>query len=167
MGIFSFLANTGKKIFGGKDETPAQPNVAANAAVAVAQNAQAGAVRQHVQSYGLNIQGFDVQFAGDGDLILRGQAATKADYEKAALLAGNVMGISRVDNQITFPQATEPDSQTYEVKSGDNLSKISKQFYGDPNLYMKIVKANQPMIKNPDEIYPGQVLRIPAKESFA
>ena len=49
----------------------------------------------------------------------------------------------------------------YTVVAGDNLSKISKANYGDPNKYMKIFEANKPMLSNPDRIYPGQVLRIP------
>lgn len=49
----------------------------------------------------------------------------------------------------------------YTVKSGDTLSAISKQVYGNANLYNKIFEANKPMLKSPDKIYPGQVLRIP------
>ena len=56
---------------------------------------------------------------------------------------------------------SEAQAQYYTVKSGDNLSKISKQHYGDPNKYMKIFEANKPMLAHPDKIYPGQVLRIP------
>ena len=52
--------------------------------------------------------------------------------------------------------------QTYEVKSGDNLSKISKQFYGDANKYMRIFEANRDQLQNPDKIKPGQELKIPA-----
>jgi nucleoid-associated protein YgaU len=47
------------------------------------------------------------------------------------------------------------------VKSGDTLSAIAKQFYGDAGRYSAIFEANKPMLKDPDEIYPGQVLRIP------
>jgi nucleoid-associated protein YgaU len=54
-------------------------------------------------------------------------------------------------------------SKTYTVKAGDNLSKIAKEFYGDANAYQQIFEANKPMLKDPDKIYPGQVLRIPAK----
>ena len=54
-----------------------------------------------------------------------------------------------------------PEAQYYTVVKGDNLSKISKQYYGDPNKYNKIFEANKPMLKSPDLIYPGQVLRIP------
>jgi LysM repeat protein len=51
--------------------------------------------------------------------------------------------------------------QTYEVKSGDNLSKISKQFYGDPNEYMRIYYANKDQLRDPDQIKIGQKLIIP------
>ena len=49
----------------------------------------------------------------------------------------------------------------YTVVSGDNLSKISKATYGDPNKYKVIFEANKPMLSHPDKIYPGQVLFIP------
>ena len=52
-------------------------------------------------------------------------------------------------------------NQTYEVKSGDNLSKISKQFYGDANEYMRIFYANRDKLKDPDRIQVGQQLTIP------
>jgi nucleoid-associated protein YgaU len=41
------------------------------------------------------------------------------------------------------------------------LSKISKEFYGNPNKYPQIFEANKPMLTHPDKIYPGQLLRIP------
>ncbi len=51
-------------------------------------------------------------------------------------------------------------SQSYTVKPGDTLSKISKQFYGDANKFMVIAKANK--IEDPDKIKAGQELLIPA-----
>ena len=54
--------------------------------------------------------------------------------------------------------------QTYEVKSGDNLSKISKQFYGDANEYMRIFYANRDKLNDPDKIQVGQQLVIPADD---
>ena len=51
--------------------------------------------------------------------------------------------------------------QTYTVKGGDNLSKISKQFYGDANEYMRIYYANKDKIKDPDKIQVGWELTIP------
>jgi hypothetical protein len=55
--------------------------------------------------------------------------------------------------------------QTYEVKSGDNLSKISKQFYGDANEYMRIFYANRDKLNDPDKIQVGQRLVIPPDDS--
>ena len=54
--------------------------------------------------------------------------------------------------------------QVYEVKAGDNLSKISKQFYGDPNEYMRIFYANRDKLRDPDKIQVGQQLNIPPGE---
>lgn len=51
--------------------------------------------------------------------------------------------------------------QTYEIKSGDNLSKISKQFYGNANEYMRIFYANRSQLSDPDKIQVGQKLVIP------
>ena len=50
---------------------------------------------------------------------------------------------------------------TYIVKSGDNLSKIAKHFYGDPGKWKKIHAANSDKIPNPDLIHPGLKLTIP------
>ncbi|MCK4440382.1 MAG: LysM peptidoglycan-binding domain-containing protein [Sulfurovaceae bacterium] len=47
------------------------------------------------------------------------------------------------------------------VKKGDSLSKIAKREYGNYDSYLKILKANPEIIKNPDEIHVGQKLRIP------
>ena len=48
----------------------------------------------------------------------------------------------------------------YVVKSGDNLSNISKSFYGTANEYNKIAQANG--LASPDLIRVGQQLKIPA-----
>lgn len=51
--------------------------------------------------------------------------------------------------------------QTYEVKGGDTLSKISKQFYNDSDEYMRIFYANRDKLNDPDKIQVGQKLVIP------
>ncbi|MEO6833592.1 MAG: peptidoglycan-binding protein LysM [Chitinophagaceae bacterium] len=163
MGLFSFLANAGKKIFGGhKDAEAGQP-------VQQLDQTQLDAIKAHVASLGINIANLDVKLNAPGDITITGEAATKADSEKIALMAGNVMGITNVNNQLTIaaPEATtEPDSDTYEIQAGDTLWAIATKYYGNGAAYPKIVDANQPMIKDADEIYPGQVLRIP-KEAVA
>ena len=72
-------------------------------------------------------------------------------------------GVARVDDRLEVLQK-EPEAQFYTVKSGDSLSKIAKVFYGNAMKYPVIFEANKPMLKSPDKIYPGQVLRIPAAE---
>lgn len=49
----------------------------------------------------------------------------------------------------------------YTVQAGDTLSKISRQFYGDSNQYMRIFEANRDILKDPNKIQPGQELKIP------
>lgn len=53
--------------------------------------------------------------------------------------------------------------KTYTVVSGDSLSKIARHEYGDAGAWHRIYEANRDIITNPDLIYPGQTLRIPAK----
>jgi nucleoid-associated protein YgaU len=68
-----------------------------------------------------------------------------------------------VEDNMTVEVNVEPPAQYYTVVSGDTLSKIAKQYYGNANEYNRIFEANQPLLKHPDKIYPGQMLRIPAK----
>ncbi|HZS04203.1 MAG TPA: LysM peptidoglycan-binding domain-containing protein [Blastocatellia bacterium] len=56
-------------------------------------------------------------------------------------------------------------SQTYTVKSGDTLSKISHQFYGDANEFMRIFYANRDQLNDPDKIKVGQQLVIPPDDN--
>lgn len=51
--------------------------------------------------------------------------------------------------------------QTYTVKSGDTLSKIAQQFYGNASQYNKIFEANRDKLSDPDKIQVGQELVIP------
>jgi LysM repeat protein len=61
------------------------------------------------------------------------------------------------------PAPSEGSVKTYTVTEGDALWNIAKKFYGDGSKYTIIADANGNVIKNPDLIYPGQVLTIPAK----
>jgi len=49
----------------------------------------------------------------------------------------------------------------YTVRAGDTLSKISREYYGDPNQFTKIFNANRSILKDPNSISPGQELVIP------
>ena len=60
------------------------------------------------------------------------------------------------------PDSAGPDfTQWHEVKSGETLSKIAQQYYGDARLYPKIFEANRDVLKDPNLIRVGQKLRIP------
>ncbi len=52
-------------------------------------------------------------------------------------------------------------SRTYVVQSGDTLSKIAKEYYGDAGKYMDIFNANTDKLSDPDKIQVGQELVIP------
>ena len=54
-----------------------------------------------------------------------------------------------------------PYTQTHVVQSGETLSKIAQQYYGDAALYDKIFQANRDVLKDPNKIFPGQKLKIP------
>jgi nucleoid-associated protein YgaU len=57
--------------------------------------------------------------------------------------------------------SVDDGTQYYFIKSGDTLSAIAQQFYGDANQYPKIFEANREVIKDADLIFPGQKIRIP------
>ena len=59
------------------------------------------------------------------------------------------------------PAPAKSAARTYTVIDGDTLSKIAKSMYGDANKWRKIYEANTDIIKDPDMIRPGQVLKIP------
>ena len=62
------------------------------------------------------------------------------------------------------PEPTpEPQPEgTYVVVRGDNLSKIALRHYGNSAKWRVIYEANRGLIKDPNKIWPGQVLVIPA-----
>jgi nucleoid-associated protein YgaU len=59
------------------------------------------------------------------------------------------------------PAPAQSAVRTYTVVKDDTLSKIAKSMYGDANKWRRIYEANTDIIKNPDVIRPGQVLKIP------
>ena len=127
--------------------------------VGESRTAASDAVSKRIQDLGLSVDGLKVDVDGD-KAVLTGKAASQAEREKAILAAGNTQGVAQVDDQLSVA-SPEPESQYHRVVSGDTLSKIAKQYYGDLSKYPEIFEANKPMLKDPDKIYPGQVLRIP------
>jgi len=164
MSLISFIKEAGEKLFG-KGEAKAAQEAAATAPTAdnIARlNETAGnAIEEYVRTMGLKVEGLDVNFDGaTSTATVSGQVPDQATKEKVLLCCGNVENVAAVNDMLTVKEKA-PEAQFYTVVKGDNLSKISKQQYGDPNKYQAIFEANKPMLKHPDKIYPGQVLRIP------
>ena len=165
MGLIDFVKSAGEKLFGhGKTQTAMAEMQAAPAdpAKVAAANAAAGdAILEYIKGQNLSATGLTVTFDGAASAAtVYGVADDQATKEKIILCCGNVAGVGKVNDMMTV-SVSEPPAQYYTVVSGDTLSKISKNAYGDPNKYQKIFEANTPMLKHPDKIYPGQVLRIP------
>lgn len=146
MGLFDFGRDRGKE-----PKTPIRQG---------AEKANAAELAETLRDLGITIEGGRITVRGD-EVTITGKANDTAEKERAILVLGNTKGVAKVNDQITIAAQAQPASQFYEVKPGDTLSKIAKQFYGEPNKYSAIFEANKPMLKDPDEIYPGQMLRIP------
>lgn len=159
MGLFDFVKDAGESVFGGGDDKPAEPQVRTKE-IALADRAKGEALERLIAGMGVEVNGLDVKYR-DSIVTVKGAVATQADKERAILLVGNTQGISRVDDQMTV-EKPEPEATMYTVKGGDTLGKIAKAHYGDAMKYPEIFEANKPLLKDPDKIYPGQVLRIPA-----
>jgi len=119
--------------------------------------------QQHIQFQNLHVQ--------DDKLFIKGTApsedAKSKFWDQIKLVNPNADDITAdisVDASRAMGAAAGGGGQggeTYTVKAGDNLSKISKQFYGDANEYMRIFYANRDTLRDPDKIQVGQQLAIP------
>lgn len=169
MGIFDFVKSVGKKIGIGDDEPPS-----------------ADQLKKDLDSYDLGTDKVQVEVKGD-KAVLKGVVSDQSIFEKAVIAVGNTLGISKVEagelkvvapdsglkldkvDMTELVKASAPARQPvfYTVKKGDNLSKIAEAQYGKgkASKYTLIFEANKPMLKHPDKIYPGQVLRIPDIET--
>lgn len=165
MGLFSFIKNAGEKLLGIGEAKAAEATAKADPTpvnVEAANKAAANAIADYVKKMDLTAEGLTIGFDGaSATVIVQGMAATQADKEKILLCCGNVAGVEHVQDQLGVLEAVA-EPVFYTVVSGDTLSKIAKQHYGNANAYMKIFEANRPMLSHPDKIYPGQMLRIPA-----
>jgi nucleoid-associated protein YgaU len=120
--------------------------------------------QQHVQFQNLHVQ--------DNKLFIKGTApsdeAKSKFWDQVKLVSPTQDDITadiNVDSSRAAGAAVGGSSagDTYTVKSGDTLSKISKELYGNSHEYMRIFYANRETLKDPDKIQVGQQLTIPAK----
>ena len=178
MGLFDFMKDAGDKIFGRDDETPSDVTKPLSShlrengidpsgidfdfdgrgTVVMSGTVESQDDREKAVLVVGNVQGVErvddrlrVARAGADFSQVRGDADTTRGRPGAGQTVGHASGGS----------GDGWTSRTYTVKSGDTLSGIAKAQYGDAGKYQRIFEANQPMLKDPDRIYPGQVLRIP------
>ncbi len=144
MGMFDFIKDAGAKLLGLGDDNE-------NVKGLIAKNSKT-----------MPIENLEVVVDGD-TVILKGHAMTAEDRAKAALIAGNIEGISKVNfDGVTVQDNIEITNEViYEIQKGDTLWKIADIHYSDGSRYPEIVAANQEVIKDADKIYPGQMIRVP------
>jgi nucleoid-associated protein YgaU len=180
MGLFDFFKGAGDQ----PDEHAAGPEPAQET---IDELREQNIMRSMAQ---LDVDADQVSVDVKGEIaVLEGSAPSQEAMEKMVLCAGNQHGIAQVDCRIEvdqpepepepeplptgdvvippLAQATAPPvtpekpSTFYTVQSGDTLGKIAAAHYGNASKYTVIFEANQPMLTDPDKIYPGQSLRIP------
>jgi len=139
-GLFDFVKTIGKKIFGAGDDPAVK-------------------IKDMIEKDNPGLNDLGVTFK-DGVVSLAGSGSAEA-LQKAVLMAGNVMGVGEVKIEGAQKTAVDDGTQYYVIKSGDTLSAIAKQFYGDANKYQAIFEANREVIKDANLIFPGQKIRIP------
>ena len=119
------------------------------------------ALKKEVGDLGLAKDEIDIKVDENGKVLVSGKGVTQEMKEKIILAVGNVEGVGEVEDGIESSDGGAA-SQFHTVVSGDTLWAVSKKYYGKGSRYMEIFHANEPMLKHPDKIYVGQVLRIPA-----
>jgi len=139
MGLWSFLTGSGKEA----SETDESGSPTAEA------------LAKEVESIGADTSDLKIEVE-DGNVKLSGGSMDDELREKAILAVGNVEGVSSVEADT----AVEPVFHT--VGKGDTLWAVAEKALGNGSRYNEIFEANKPMLDDPDKIYPGQVLRIPA-----
>ncbi|MEM7191914.1 MAG: peptidoglycan-binding protein LysM [Pseudomonadota bacterium] len=146
MGLFDFVKNAGKALFG----SDASADDSDDPAAAIAKEIGDPSISDKIK---VEVEGDTVKISGD--------IPDQATKEKIIAAAGNVEGIAKVDESLTAADGGAPGT-FHTVEKGDTLWAIAEKAYGDGSKYTMIFEANKPMLSHPDKIYPGQNLRIPA-----
>lgn len=162
MSLFGFVKDIGRRVFN-KDEEAAEK------------------ITEMLEANNPGIKNLEVIY-DNGFVELCGECNSLEAVEKSVLMVGNVAGVKDVSvNKLTLSAEAQAAAQAaakeriaetkaaveateveyYTIESGDSLSKIAKQFYGDPMKYKELFEANREVIEDPDKIFPGQKIRIP------
>jgi len=173
MGLFDFASDIGKKVFGIGDADAAEK------------------IKQDIEANNPGIENLEVIIHDETVCQLKGTCKSAEAKEKAILMAGNMKGISGVlagrlqvegdpvpvsseNASGTMEQSEELDTQHdvafeassgtqyYTIESGDTLWGIAAKLLGNGSKYPEIFEANREVIEDPDKIFVGQKIRIPA-----
>ena len=125
MGLWSFMKDSGKKLFGG-DDAP-----------------DADALKKEVADLGLEADGVDIEVEGD-KVKVNAAGVTQSMKEKIILAVGNVAGVASVEAEV------EDEAVFHTVEKGDTLSAIALKTMGSANYYHAIFAANKQMLSHPD-----------------
>ncbi|MFI0396660.1 peptidoglycan-binding protein LysM [Paracoccus jiaweipingae] len=158
MALWDFVKDAGKSVFGSEAQAATAPDPKAE------ETRKVEALKAELKSLGLD--GSDVHLTLKGDLVkVTAKDIAQDKLEKLILAVGNIKGIAKVElideRQAAAAGGAKPVFHT--VAKGETLSAIAKAYLGDAGRYREIFEANKPMLSDPDKIYPGQTLRIPAK----
>lgn len=144
MGFFDFMKDAGKKLLGKGDDS--------------------ASIKSEIESNSGTMPIDNLDVVVDGETVtIKGNAKSAEDRAKAALIAGNVEGITKVNfEDVTVDEGSaELHDIYYEIQKGDTLWRVADIYYKDGSRYPEIVEANKEVIKDADLIYPGQMIRIP------
>jgi nucleoid-associated protein YgaU len=159
MSLYAFIKNVGDTLFGKADNDTTEKKVISVDDTATAE----AAIVATIHDLDLHVENLCVSLEGDTATI-SGKASDQATKEKVVLVVGNTNGIAMVNDQMDVAEQV-PEAQFHTVVKGDTLGEIAKLYYGNAMKYPVIFDANKPMLKDPDLIYPGQVLRIPTLDT--
>lgn len=120
-------------------------------------------VGQALHGAGVQVSNLQVKDIG-GVTAVYGSVRSEDDKRKAEQAIEKKVGkiANHIDVQVaTGGAAGGLGARSYTVKSGDTLSKIAKDHYGDASQWKKIQAANADLIRDPDKIQAGWTLKIP------
>ena len=120
-----------------------------------------------IEQRGIQLHNLHVE---DNKLYIRGTANSDADknaaWDQLKLVDSSMSDITldldvREQAHSFGSGGGEAAYDEYTVASGDTLSKIARNYYGNSGEYMKIFNANTDQLSSPDRIRVGQKLKIP------
>ena len=145
MDLLHFVKSAAAKIFGAAETAAAPPEQS----------------EQEAGKHGLDVSQSEAKTEGD-HVVLPGSDAATEEAEEIAPVTADPVGVATVQDDLAAA-AEAHDTKFYTVQPGDTLGKIAAAEYGPGHAgeYHRIFEANKALLSDPDQIYPGQVLRIP------